>query len=136
VNPFTKALRSFGVIGGIGFLVDAAALASLTHVAHWSAGQARLLSFPIAVTVTWALNRRYTFREQAMQRGSTELLGYFAIQFMGAAINVIVFALCLIEVPTLKSAPLVPLALGALIAFAFNFYVTHSFYSRGQFSQR
>jgi putative flippase GtrA len=52
----------FGAIGGIGFVIDGGILTALHSV--WGVGliPARLVSFSVAVTATWALNRRYTFR--------------------------------------------------------------------------
>lgn len=77
------------------------------------------MSFPAAVTVTWLLNRRYTFRTHRPARAAQAR--YFAGQAAGALINFGVFIAALQAWPLLQAYPVVPLALGAGIALVFNF---------------
>lgn len=118
----TRFLR-FVVVGGIGFLTDAAVLSLLTSWAGWHPLRARLLSFLCAVTATWWLNRHYTFNEpRVAQHKSREYSRYLIVQGFGAALNYAVFAVAIVSLPVLKRYPVLPLALGSVVAMFFNYF--------------
>jgi putative flippase GtrA len=126
-----RELLTFLAVGSVGFVVEAAILTTLTVYAAWSPWQARIPSFLSAVVITWALNRRHTFPERGLQRRSTEAFFYTAIQGGGALINLAVFGVCLAIQPRLAHIPVIPLAIGAVAGFAFNFLLSSKWlYSR------
>jgi putative flippase GtrA len=84
------------------------------------------VSFPLAVSATWYLNRRYAFRGTGHGDRRVEYAAYWAIQLAGAAVNFAVFGLCLHFVPALVEWPFVPVAVGGLAALSFNFAVARS----------
>ncbi len=133
-TPARRPLRevlSFLAVGGVGFVVEAIILTSLTLYANWSPWQARIPSFITAVFITWALNRRHTFPDRGLKRRSTEALFYTAIQGGGALINLGIFGACLALLPQLARVPVIPLAIGAVGGFAFNFVLSSKWlYSR------
>jgi len=103
----------------VGFIVDAAILSMLVHVVGWHHYTARAVSFTLAVTATWALNRHWVF---ARTRDSTREYGaYFGVQSVGAAINLGTYALVIAVVPALARYPVLPLAAGAALALLFNY---------------
>ncbi len=120
----TRKLLAFGIVGTIGFGIEAALLSVLISV-DWSPYSARLVSFPSAVTVTWLLNRRFAFsdrqaRGNAQETGS-QYLRYLLVQTLGALVNVSVFALVVAaEVPMAKH-PVVALAIGSAAGLLVNF---------------
>jgi putative flippase GtrA len=116
-----RALRTFALVGVIGFLVEALILTVLTAVAGWSPWRARIPSFLIAVLVTWLLNRTFTFPGHGLQRRSVEGLLYLATVALGSAINLGVYGLVLHFVPAVREFPVVALAAGSLAGLAFNF---------------
>jgi len=116
-----RTVRSFAIVGGAGFAIEAVVMTVLTQFAGWSVWYARIPSFTLAVLATWLLNRTLTFAGRGLQRRSTEALLYGVIQLCGAGINLAIFALCLLGWPQLGRLPVVPLAIGALGGFAFNF---------------
>lgn len=118
---WSRELRSFAVVGSIGFAIDAALLTLLTQCAGWTPLHARIPSFLLAVAVTWLLNRRYTFRGRGLQRRSLEGFFYLSIQLCGALLNFGMFSLCVQNFPHLSRMPVVPLAFGALAALLLNF---------------
>lgn len=114
-------LQRFGLVGGIGFVVDASVLQILVSQAHWSPYSARGLSFGLAVTVTFALNRLWTFRHRRISSKTAAYARYFLVQGTGALINLAVFYLCLSLVPFLQAWPIVALAIGSAVALLFTF---------------
>lgn len=126
-----RELLKFLTVGGVGFVVEAVILTSLTMLASWSPWQARIPSFISAVVITWALNRRHTFRGRGLQHRSVEALCYTAIQIGGALINLAIFGTCLAVLPQLAHIPVIPLAIGATGGFVFNFVLSSKWlYSR------
>lgn len=126
-----REMLSFLLVGGVGFLVEAVILTSLTLYAQWSPWLARIPSFLTAVLVTWALNRRHTFPDRGLSNRSTEALFYTTIQGGGALINLGIFGICLALLPALAQIPVVPLAIGAAGGFAFNYLFSSKWlYSR------
>ncbi len=92
LSSTVRAVRSFAIVGGVGFVVEAILMTALTQLADWSAWYARIPSFTTAVLVTWLLNRSTTFAGRGPQRRSTEALLYGVIQLCGAGINLAIFA--------------------------------------------
>lgn len=120
----------FIVAGGVGFGMDAAILLLLTELDGWQPLRARLASFLGAVSVTWLINRHYTFGDRSARQTRTtasEYSRYVLTQSVGAAINLAVFALALWLLPGLRSHLIVPLALGSACALCFNYGAMHSY---------
>lgn len=116
-----RAMRSFTLVGGAGFVVESIVMTVLIRLAGWQPWHARLPSFALALLVTWLLNRTLTFPGRGPQRRSVEAFGYVVIQVIGATLNLAVFAVCLHYWPQLGRVPIVPLAIGAAGSFGFNF---------------
>jgi putative flippase GtrA len=117
-----SALRrffSFIAVGALGFGVDGAILSLLVHGWDWAPYTARVLSFVPAVTVTWYCNRRWVF--VATRHTTHEYGAYFGVQTVGAAINLLTYALAIAIFPTLARLPIVPLAVGSAVALVFNY---------------
>jgi putative flippase GtrA len=121
VRTTLRTVRSFAVVGGAGFVIEAVIMTVLTQFAGWSVWLARIPSFTMAVLATWLLNRTHTFAGRGLERRSTEALLYGVIQLCGAGLNLALFALCLLAWPQLGRVPVVPLAIGAIGGFACNF---------------
>jgi Predicted membrane protein len=121
-SPPLKRFASYTTVGAVGFIVDAGILSALVHVWEWPHYTARALSFAAAVTVTWALNRRWVF---ARTHDATREYGaYFGVQAVGAFINLGTYALVILAYPPLARLPVLPFTVGAALGFAFNYYWT------------
>jgi putative flippase GtrA len=81
----------------------------------------RAVSFPVAVTATWLLNRRYTFRDRALTDGRSQYLLYVGGALGGAAINIVAFILTIRRWPWLASQPVLPLMVGSALGMVFNY---------------
>ena len=88
---------------------------------------ARAISFTLAVTATWYLNRRWVFDGNARQVIGREYAAYVLVQVIGAAINLSVFIAVLELRPALAALPVIPLAIGAAAALLFNFLASSRF---------
>lgn len=135
MRPLSERLgtsfAAFVVVGTIGFLIESALLTWLMVGEHWTALQGRAVSFPVAVTATWWLNRRLAFAGRGALAVHREYVGYLVIQTAGACINLLVFAGCIRMWPQLAAWPVVPLAIGQGVALLFNFGIARTIlYSR------
>ncbi len=120
-SGITYAFFRFAIVGIAGFIVDALILTALVRLGNWIPWLARLPSFAAAVLVTWVMNRSFTFGARTVRPRTTRVdaLGYFAIQSIGALINLTLFVELL---PHLANWPLpVTLAIAASAGLAFNF---------------
>ena len=79
-----------------------------------------------AATLTWWLNRRYTFAPTEM-RAAEQWLRFLAVNMVGAVVNYAVFALVLSTVAVAMHYPLIAVAAGALAGLVFNFLLSQKF---------
>lgn len=116
----------FGVVGVIGFIVDAGIL----HLAIW-AGMglyvSRLCSYLGAVFVTWMLNRQFTFAANPEAGRIAEFARFAVSQLGGAAVNLGLYALLVTSVPWIASHPIVAVAAGSIAGMTLNFLVARRY---------
>jgi len=120
----TRQFLSFGVVGTIGFLVDAGVLILAINYLGLELFFSRLLSFSVAVTVTWYLNRKHTFENQSNRHALNEWVYYSALNSVGALINLSIFMWLVIQYEYLHENPIAPLAIASAIAMVFNFLMS------------
>jgi putative flippase GtrA len=118
-----RELILFLLIGGIGFCVDGGLLTVLMWYG-WDVIPSRLFSFPVAVSVTWILNRLWTFDSESLAGVRKEYACYFGVQIFGATINLLIFLLLIGAYSALRDHPLIPLAVGAAVSFAANYMLS------------
>src|SRR5262245_32193182 len=92
VEPTMKQFRRFGTVGILGFCIDGGILLFLVQFGS-NPNVARLVSFAIAVSITWYLNRAWTFvtPRYDSNRGKQYLV-YLGVQIAGALTNYICYA--------------------------------------------
>lgn len=122
-----KEILSFGITGGIGFLIDAGLLTWLVLMHGWDLYAARACSFAAAVTMTWYLNRRFTFVKRASIGCIGEYGRYFVVQIMGALINLSIYVLVIALLPAIRTVPVIPLAMGSAVSMIFNYFGARHF---------
>ena len=121
----------FGMVGCVGFAVDAAIFLVLTHALSLPVLAARLLAFVPATVVTWALQRRLVFRTSASsERKHREYARHVAAQSMGIAVNFACFWLAVRAGFGQGNAQMVPLALGTIAGMGVNFVGARRFVFR------
>jgi putative flippase GtrA len=111
----------FGVVGGVGFLVDAGILYVLVSMGV-SPLAARFVSFPAALAATWFLNSAWTFGAYKGQSSRTrQAASYAAVQCVGAAVNYGVYALALNLTGRTSLGSVAALAIGSVAGMFVNF---------------
>jgi len=116
----TQVMR-FGVVGAVGFVVDGGLLWLLISL-DFDPYLARALSFPIAVIVTWALNRNWTFRETRDISRKGQFRRYFGVQTAGTLTNYAIYSAVIGLFGAAALTIFVAFALGSLIGSFINFF--------------
>jgi putative flippase GtrA len=113
----------FGVVGTIGFIVDSAALTQFAiPILGLDRYSGRVVSFLIAATCTWALNRRFTFKP-TVEHPFKQWLRFLAANGVGFVANYSTYAACVTFVPVAKDNLVIGVAAGAIAGLVFNFTI-------------
>ena len=123
----SRKLPGFVVVGAIGFLIDAGILTLLMTAFELDHYSARAISFTVAVTFTWYMNRRWVFEKSTASMSGREYSSYIVVQVIGALINLSIFVAVIEIVPSLTNIPVIPLAVGAIAGLLFNFSASSRF---------
>ena len=122
--PKRQGLREFVAfcgVGTIGFIVDAGLIQLLSGAWGWDPYLARVLTYLVAATVTWSLNRSITFRHAKGGHWRTQWSRYLVVNAVGAGINYLAFAATLLLSQTAHDYPALGVAVGSIAGLAFNF---------------
>jgi putative flippase GtrA len=104
-----RALASFAVVGGIGFVIDFLVLTGLL-LCGIGPLLARVPAVATALVVTWLLNRRFTFQAKRAP-SAKELLGYSSVAGVSALINYALYSgMVLAGVHPMLALPLATIA--------------------------
>jgi putative flippase GtrA len=126
VGLLSAQFLRFGLVGVVGFLVDAGLLRLLLHYGLGYYG-GRVISFLAAATTTWILNRSFTFRRDApsaFAHPATEWLSYLGLMLIGGAANYGAYALAIATSETVRAHPELGVALGSLAGMVINFWTS------------
>lgn len=111
----------FVVVGTIGFVLNAAMVEILARAC--GPLYAQLIAFPAVATVTWYLNRRYTFG--ASNKPIThEWMSYILANTLGWVANNGVYVLLVLHVALAFRHPSIAVAAGSLAGMVFNFSIS------------
>jgi putative flippase GtrA len=112
----------FGVVGGLGFVVDTATVYALRpFVGVVAAG---LLAYPVAATFTWGVNRLWTFRGRDAGSAFQQWLRFLAANALGFALNRGIYVLLVTLVATIAENPVIATAAGAVAGMFVNFHLS------------
>lgn len=110
----------FCIVGVIGFVVDAGVFQLFFAYLHVGPFLARIPSFAAAASITWILNRHFTFRVKH-QSSRAEWLLYTVAMLLGATMNYGAFALSVTHWSTVHSYPMLGIAIGSIAGLLMNF---------------
>ncbi len=111
----------FSAIGTIGFIIDAGFLQLLVSLTGLNPYISRLFSYLIAATLTWQLNRQYTFPKQADVKFHHQWLCYLGANGIGGLLNYGIYALLIFNSQFIHQHLYLGVAAGAAIGLACNF---------------
>lgn len=123
-------LIRFGISGVAGFLVDAGIVALCTQTVGMKPIPSQAVAFSVAVTVTWLINRHWTFAEHASDKWLHEWTRYVAANSVGAVVNNGVYGILVLTLTMFSSNPVLAVAAGSLSGMSFNFILSRFFVFR------
>ena len=111
----------FCMVGTVGFIVDAGTLAllvaSLVPNPYW----ARLISYLLAATTTWILNRSFTFRVTGGGGKHWEWVRYVVLNAVGGGLNYGTYALLVYRFPLVYAYPVLGVVAGSAVGLVVNY---------------
>lgn len=116
----TRFLK-FSGIGIVSFSIDVLAFQAALSLAGMSPYTARVVSFVVATSAAWWLNRTFTFHDADNGRPDLQWARFFAANLVGGAINYAVFAIMIATLLIAAAHPVLALAAGSLCGVFFNF---------------
>ena len=113
----------YAVVGFAGFSVDTIVVRLMIDMGGLNYFAGRLISFSVAVMVTWALNRAWTFRHAGSDAGMKRAAVYVGVQVAGGLLNLGAYNLAIIAAPWLQHGLwiVIPEALGSAAGLCLTF---------------
>jgi putative flippase GtrA len=109
----------FGTVGTLGWLVDTVTVYALRHsIGLYGAGMA---AYVVAASVTWILNRSWTFRGLGGGRVHHQWAKFLVVNLGGLVLNRGTYALLVTFVPLCAQEPVFATAAGAIAGMFINF---------------
>ncbi|WP_024352471.1 GtrA family protein [Aurantimonas coralicida] len=108
----------FALVGVAGFAINAL----IVHLVIPTTGPvwAQAIAFPVAVTATWWLNRRYTF-DSSRKGWLAEWAQYVGANILGWLATNLAYLVLVLGMSYFYDRPLIALAVGAAAGMGFNF---------------
>jgi len=120
-NKHISEIIRFEIAGVAGFIVDAGIVVIVTGKFGLGPIVARVIAFTVAVTVTWLINRHWTFAEHASENWRHEWTKYIAANSVGAVANNSVYVGLILTLTMFSTDPVFAVATGSLVGMGFNF---------------
>ena len=121
----------FGVVGTIGFVVDTAVLYAGLALGLGLYG-GRAVSYLVAATTTWALNRLWTFRGRGEGPAHQQWALFLLVNLIGFAMNYGTYAALIAFVPLVAAHPVLGVAAGAIAGMFGNFVLSRQLVFRAR----
>jgi putative flippase GtrA len=114
----------FGTVGVVGFMADTATVYSLRYwLGLYGAGAA---AYGVAATVTWLLNRLWTFRGRGSGPAHHQWARFLFVNLGGFILNRGTYALLVTFVALCAAEPVYAVAAGAVAGMFVNFSLSRS----------
>ena len=121
IGALERQFLCFAGVGTIGFLVDAGVLYLVLSTTGLGFYFGRLISYLAAATVTWALNRRYTFQDSAPRGKARQWARFLAVNAGGGLANYAIYSLLVFQFAFFREWPVLAVGAGSLTGLAINF---------------
>lgn len=116
----------FGVVGVVGFGIDVLVLYTALAMGL-GLYSGRLVSYLVAATTTWAMNRAYTFRKGSNVSKTKQWVIFVLLNTLGGAINYGVYAGLVNGVVLFEYYPVFAVAVGSLSGMVVNFTLSRTY---------
>lgn len=113
----------FLVVGSIGFMIDGGGLFVLTEFFDWSPITARVVSMPLAILVTFLMNRYLTFKAKNLP-WVRAVVTYITANAVSQGINFGLYTLLVLAFAVLYQEPMVALVMSSAVAMVFSFLLS------------
>lgn len=125
-SVMARQFISFGIVGVVGFVVDAGVLqcALILGLGLYSG---RIVSYFVAASATWILNRRYTFGGSSEGSPLSEWARFVFSQLSGATVNLSVYGLLVYFSKFVAKMPVIGVAVGSIAGMLINFIAARTF---------
>jgi putative flippase GtrA len=120
----------FGVVGVVGFAVDAGVLALLLHLSDAGPYLCRAGSFLCAATVTWYMNRTFTFGASSNGRLAREWLRFLSANALGGGVNLGAYSTLVATVRLITVHPVIGVGIGSICGLGVNFMLSRAYIFR------
>ncbi|MBU2737963.1 GtrA family protein [Acidithiobacillus concretivorus] len=120
-NKNISEIVRFGISGVAGFVVDTGIVVIFTRELGLGPIVAQVIAFTVAVTVTWLINRHWTFAEHASENWLHEWTRYVAANSVGAVVNNGIYAILVLTAVLFSKTPVLAVAAGSMAGMGFNF---------------
>jgi putative flippase GtrA len=117
----TKQFIAFAMVGTVGFVVDASTLYLAMGLLNAGLYGGRVISYLVAATVTWSLNRRYTFHRQRRANKLAEWCEFLGANAIGGLVNYGTYAILVSSYAVAAAHPIIGVAAGSVAGLAVNF---------------
>jgi len=114
----------FGIVGVLGFIVDAGVLALCMNFLGMGPYSGRVVSFIVAVSVTWICNRHFTFKDSPRASAHIQLIKFSVVCLGGFTFNYGTYAALIANIPLVATWPTLGVAAGSLAGMFFNFFAS------------
>jgi len=116
----------FVMVGSIAYATDVSVL-YLSFNFGFGLYSGRVVSFLLAVTVQWALNRRFTFAYQGTMRPHHQWARSVVFMAAGASVNYGIYALLVSTSDFVAAYPFLGVTAGSIGGLAINFPLSRKF---------
>ncbi len=114
----------FGTVGAIGFLADTATVYAFRYSLRlYGAG---VVAYGVAATVTWLLNRLWTFRGQGSGPAHHQWARFLMVNLGGFVLNRGTYAALVTFVPLCAEQPVYAVGAGAIAGMFLNFRLSRT----------
>jgi putative flippase GtrA len=113
-------LGKFLAVGTVAFFIDVGVFQAVL-LFEASPYVARFVSFLIACSASWRLNRTFAFHDAGNVRADLQWAQFLATSIVGGGVNYATFVVVIATLPLAGSYPVIALAAGSVCALVFNF---------------
>ncbi len=124
---FQREFIKFALVGVVGFIVDIIALYFGLYIIGLGVFASKILSYLVASTTTWYLNRNFTFQKDNSSNLIKEWVSFVGANGVGGVINFTIYTLIIYGVSFTTLVPLIASSCGSIAGLIFNFTISSKF---------